>query len=312
MMRYWYRRSTHIILWPLIPLAWLFQCIVSVRRFLYRHHLFKTDSFNAPVIVVGNLTVGGTGKTPFVIWLANFLKAEGYSPGIVSRGYGGKSRKRPYRVMPNTLIQEASDETLLIARKTACPVVICKDRIQAVRALLQETSCNIVISDDGLQHYRMDRRFEIVIVDGKRLFGNHLLLPAGPLREPLARLEEVQLVVVNGGEGAHSMSCVIDELVAIQSHLRCDLAAFPQKTVHAVAGIGHPERFFTLLRQAGLEVIPHIFPDHHSFCLHDICFDDAHPVIMTEKDAVKCEALADSRHWYADLRVEIDQQVPMQ
>jgi tetraacyldisaccharide 4'-kinase len=301
MTRYWYRTSFHWLTYLLRPFAFLYGLLVMVRCVLYRIGIFKTYHFSVPIIVVGNITVGGTGKTPFVIWLAHFLRSHGYQPGIVSRGVGGRKHKTAYWVSSHASVKEVGDEAWLLAKNTHCPVVIGVNRPLAVQALLQQTRCNVVISDDGLQHYALARDIEIVMVDSVRRFGNTYLLPAGPLREPISRLRSVDFIIVNGEttEDVYSMSLIPGHLISVCCpELTRPLNLFSRVTVHAVAAIGHPERFFQALRTAGVEIIPHIFSDHHLYCANDFNFQDTLPIIMTEKDAVKCLDFADERYWY--------------
>ncbi|TAK78180.1 MAG: tetraacyldisaccharide 4'-kinase, partial [Gammaproteobacteria bacterium] len=258
--RYWYQPSLRFITFILLPFSWLFRGCIFIRRQLYRLGFLKTHRFNVPVIIVGNITVGGTGKTPFVIWLAHYLIAQGYRPGIVSRGVGGKRQIKPYRVKQEDAATEVGDEAVLLAQRANCPLVIGIDRVAAVRELLQQAPCDIVISDDGLQHYRLGRDIEIVIIDGSRRFGNNCLLPAGPLREPVSRLQSVDFVVVNGED----MILEPVELLPVIARSEATRQS-PDKKAHAVAGIGHPDRFFLTLKQAGFDIIPHAFPDHHPY-----------------------------------------------
>lgn len=297
--RYWYRNSPHFISFALIPFAWVFGMTTAIRRVLFRVGLIKTHSFQVPVLVVGNITVGGTGKTPFVIWLAHFLKSHGYNPGIVSRGVGGIEQKNPHWVHANDEVEQVGDEALLLVQATGCPVVISKDRVAAVADLLNHSTCNIVISDDGLQHYRLARDIEIAMIDGTRRFGNGHLLPAGPLRETKKRLKKVDFVIVNEGDQQDEFLMTLKPIKLTSLKPRCefDLVDFPHKKVHAVAGIGNPERFFTTLKNAGFEIITHTFPDHYLYQAQDIHFNDSLPIIMTEKDAVKCSSFADERYF---------------
>lgn len=304
--RYWYRESLHPLTLALLPFSWLFAAVTALRRLAYRSGLFKTQRFPVPVIIVGNLTVGGTGKTPFVIWLSALLQSQGYRPGIVSRGVGGKKHLTPYRVQAQDVAKDVGDEAVLLAKHSGCPVMIGINRADAVRELLASTNCNVVISDDGLQHYRLKRDIEIAVIDGLRRFGNGCLLPAGPLRESPAR--KVDFTVVNGGdeEDAYTLSLQPSQLVALQDKQQKMLADFPHKKIHAVAAIGHPERFFISLRRAGFELITHVFPDHHLYQASDFHFTDSLPIVMTEKDAVKCGAFADARFWYLDINVKMN------
>jgi len=296
----WYRKTWHILTILLLPLSGLFGCCVALRRFLYRIGLFKTYHTSVPVIVVGNLTVGGTGKTPFVMWLADFLKQQGYRPGIISRGVGGKKQILPHRVKHDDAATSVGDEALLLARNTDCPLVICVDRVKALRELLKTTTCNIVISDDGLQHYRLGRDMEVVMIDSERGLGNQCLLPAGPLRESASRLSTVDMVVKHGGSDRdqYTMSLIPTECVSvINPERKLPFQSFPRDMIHAVAGIGHPQRFFSSLKKAGFTIITHAFRDHHAYQPRDFDFADSLAILMTEKDAVKCAAFADERYW---------------
>lgn len=300
MTRIWYQKKNHLLIFILLPLSWLFALIVVFRRWLYRQHVFKVKCFPVPVIIVGNITVGGTGKTPFVISLAKFLQTQGYQPGIVGRGYGGKKQKTSLIVDASTSPQEAGDEAVLIARRTQCPVVVCVDRCQAVETLLSTTKCNIVISDDGLQHYALARDIDIVLVDPGRQFGNHYLLPAGPLREPLSRLKSVDFIV-----DQYQTEIIAQGFYSLKQTKQYSITEFPYKKIHAVAGIGYPEKFFDTLRQAGYELITHSFPDHFQYDKNHLNFTDAYPIVMTEKDAVKCQDFADERYWYLSIDAKI-------
>jgi tetraacyldisaccharide 4'-kinase len=281
--------------------------IVTVRRSLYRNHLLQSHRFNVPVIVVGNITVGGTGKTPFAIWLSGWLVKQGYqNPGIVSRGVGSIKHSKPFLVKPDSSVLDAGDEAVLMARKTLLPVVVYPDRVKAVQYLLDQCACDVVICDDGLQHYRLARDMEIAIIDGRRRFGNSELLPAGPLREPESRLREVNLAIVNGGneQDDYSFSIVPVNLVRVNHvYEPKNIRDFNGQTVHAVAGIGNPDRFFTLLEELGMTIVKHVFPDHHAFQANDLKFNDDFPIVMTEKDAVKCMRFAPVNCWYLDISI---------
>ncbi len=293
----------------LLPLSWLFCSVVWLRRLAYRAGLLKVHRMPVPVIVVGNITVGGAGKTPLVIWLADYLKGLGYRPGIVARGYGADVGDRPRRVRADSKAAEVGDEPLLIARRIRCPMFVSPDRVAAARALLEHTDCDVVISDDGMQHYALGRDIEIAVIDGKRRFGNGLCLPAGPLREMPARLAGVDLVITNGGTepGGHAMSISAGAAVNLSNPDLCrSLEEFAGERVHALAGIGDPRRFFGMLRERGLRLDERAFPDHHRFERADITPDDDLPVLMTEKDAVKCSHFAQPRHWYVPVDVDVD------
>ena len=295
---------------PLLPLAGLFWALSTLRRLAYRAGLLPVHRLPVPVVVVGNLTVGGAGKTPLVIWLAHHLRKHGVRAGILSRGYRGTVRNGPLPVTPDTDPALVGDEPVLLARRTGCPVVVDPDRVRAGRWLLAHRPCDLLIADDGLQHYRLARDLEIAVIDGVRRLGNGLLLPAGPLRERVGRLRTVDFVVNNGGEsrpGEHTMVLRPGDLESLaQPALRQRLADWRGERVHAIAGIGHPERFFHMLRGLGLEVEALPFPDHHRFTAADIDPPDGLPVLMTEKDAVKCRALAGPRHWLVPVDAELD------
>jgi subfamily B ATP-binding cassette protein MsbA len=294
----------------LAPFAALYQ--ITVRRRRFRYLAGRTERWRAPVpvIVVGNITVGGTGKTPFVIWLARWLQARGFQPGIVSRGYGGKRSTEPLHVTADSDAADAGDEAPLIAGRTGCPVVVAADRVDAVRALLAVHPCDIVISDDGLQHYALSRDFEIVLIDGERGFGNGRSLPAGPLREPVSRLGEVDFIVASGRASGCSadewvMQIVPRAFVNLHSAQRIAATEFPAARVHAVAGIGNPHRFFETLRALDIDADTVAFDDHHRFVPGDLRFDDDAPIVMTEKDAMKVRRLnpgdLSSNCWYLEI-----------
>ena len=294
--RLWYGRRPPP--W-LVPLSWLYGAAAATHRALHRRGWRRTQRVGVPVIVVGNLTAGGTGKTPLVIWLAHQLAARGLRPGIATRGYrGGAAGAR--LVGPLDAASEMGDEPLLLARHTGLPVAIGRQRAQAARLLIG-AGCDVIVSDDGLQHHALARDCEIVVIDGERRFGNGWLLPAGPLRERPRRLGTVDAVVANGGEAAAGelpMRLVATKAVSLVDGREVPLAQFSGAPAHAVAGIGHPERFFRMLQAAGIAVIRHPLDDHAAIGAADIRFEDRNPVLMTEKDAVKCAEVADDRHWY--------------
>ena len=308
----WYGRNPLSLV--LLPLAWLFCAVAISRRLFYRMGWLKSYKLPVPVIVVGNIALGGTGKTPLVIWLVEFLRRNGYTPGVVSRGYGGRAESWPQQVSGDSDPRLVSDEAVLIAQRGGCPVVVGPDRVAAARALLASAPCDVIVSDDGLQHYALARDIEIGVVDGVRRHGNRRCLPAGPLREPVSRLKTVDLIVANGvaqaGEYAMQLKGDIVHHLA-DAHTQA-LSAFNGQKIHAVAGTGHPQRFFTQLRAAGLSVIEHAYRDHHDFSPADIDFGDDLPVIMTEKDAVKCRRFAQDRHWYLPVAAELDEHLAEQ
>lgn len=291
----------------LMPLGFLFSDMVRFRRFCYRIGIKKTVKLNVPVIIVGNLTVGGTGKTPLVIYLAKLLKASGYRPGIIARGYGGKTASGPQLVTLDGSPADVGDEPLLLVKQSQCPVAVGIKRAESAKLLLEHADCDLIISDDGLQHYALARDMEIVVVDGERWFGNGYCLPAGPMREPPSRLECVDFVVVNGEKkeaGQFSMQLAGGEAVNLQTGERRPLAGFAGQPCHAVAGIGNPERFFKQLEKAGIMLTRHSFPDHYRFTAGDLAFNDGLPVLMTEKDAVKCVTFTSADLWQVPVQAE--------
>ena len=291
--------------WWTWPLAGLYGALTALRRALYRVGLLRRVRLPVPVIVIGNLTAGGTGKTPLTIALAEALRARGFRPGVVSRGHGGRQRE-PMLLGDAPDPVEVGDEPCLI-RASGVPVAVGRDRPAAAQLLVAD-GCDVLIADDGLQHYRLARNVEICVIDGARRFGSGHLLPAGPLREPLRRLARVDLRVCNGGEAQadeYLMRLIGGEAVSLDGARRQALAAFAGQRVHAVAAIGNPARFFASLRAAGIEAIEHRFPDHHAFTAADLAFGDARPVLMTDKDAVKCRAFAQAHWWRVPVRAEL-------
>lgn len=294
--------------WWLMPLSLAYGAVAGSRRFLYAKGLRKSTRVSLPVVVVGNLSVGGTGKTPLVCWLVARLAALGFKPGVVTRGYGGSSAAMRL-VEPSDDPQVVGDESIVLARRTRVPVAIGRDR-PAASQLLVNAGCDVIVSDDGLQHYALARDCEIVVIDGDRRFGNGWLLPAGPLRETPARLAAADAIVVNGGrallDGAFSMRFEAKNAFSLIGGTVKALDEFAGGSVHAVAGIGNPERFFNMLRARGIEVVGHPLPDHAPMQAADIFFADARPVLMTEKDAVKCRRIAGPHHWYVPVSASFD------
>ena len=291
----------HILL---IPLSWLFAVLSFLRRYLYKINWLKSYRMAVPVIVVGNINVGGTGKTPLVIWLAEQLSLAGYKPGIISRGYGG-SAKQVAQVLSSSDPAIVGDEAVLIATRTACPVFVSANRVAAAHNLLASfPECNVIISDDGLQHYRMQRDVEIVVYDAVKGFGNGALLPAGPLRESISRLKTVDAIVCNGKSDQSNVFESIEmqlesgpfyNLLAVDQ--KVDAQAFSEKKVVAIAGIGNPARFFESLKRLGVQFESRAYSDHYPFQAEDFGGIDADIIVMTEKDAVKCRAFAQSNYW---------------
>jgi tetraacyldisaccharide 4'-kinase len=313
--RLWYQGGAGGAL--LVPLAAAYGALAALRRGAYRAGWLRARHLAQPVVVVGNLTVGGTGKTPLTVWLAQQLTGAGLRVGIVSRGYRRQGRG-PRGVRAESDWRDVGDEPLILARRTGCPVLVAADRVAAARTLIAR-GAQVILADDGLQHLRLGRDCEIVVVDGARGFGNGRLLPAGPLREPPARLASADLVVVNGAPEHASLAGVLPP-AALRMRLEagpavrldgraaaCALGEFRGRRVHAVAGIGNPARFFAALGARGIEVIAHPFPDHHPLSARELAFGDDLPVLMTEKDAVKCLPFADQRLWYVPVSAEFSE-----
>ena len=305
-MKHWSRRGA--IAWLLWPASLAFAVVVWFRRIFYKLKILGSTHPGIPVIVVGNLTAGGSGKTPLVLRLAEILRERGWKPGIVSRGYGGKA-DAPREATIASDPAEVGDEPMLLARRSGCPVWVAPDRVAACRALrAQHPECDVILSDDGLQHYAMRRDLEICVLD-ERALGNGVLQPAGPLREPRARLRSVDAVVVHGEsqEQGYRMALEGDKLVRFTDARDVRAAkSFAGQRVHAVAGIGDPRRFFLQLARFGLKPVPHPFPDHHPFRAEDLAFGDADPVVMTEKDAVKCKRFAQAHFWVFPVSAALD------
>lgn len=314
--RHWARLSARSAL--LLPVSWLFRLAVELRRLAFRIGWARRLATGVPVIVVGNVTVGGTGKTPLTIWLALYLISRGWHPGVVSRGYGGSASNErvsePVGVHSDPL--RVGDEPVLIARRTPAPVWIGIDRVFTARALLREhPECDILIADDGLQHYRLARDVEVAVVDAGLGFGNGHMLPSGPLREPVRRLAVVDALVINGAASVDApvpMAAQFEMRIAASRIYRLDdptVVAEPGslrgQRLHAVAGIGYPERFFSLLKALGLSVVEHPFPDHHRFDMADLDFG-GEPVILTEKDAVKCIRFGAAHHWVLAVEAQVE------
>ncbi len=293
----------------MIPLSGLYWLLIKLRKLLYGAGIFSTEKAAVPVIVVGNITAGGTGKTPVVIWLVDALRRRGFSPGIVSRGYGGTSSGTSMRVDSDSDAVVVGDEPVLLSRRGQCPVAVDSDRIRAA-SMLVEDGVDVIVSDDGLQHLRLHRDFEICVVDGVRGLGNERLLPAGPLRESKRRLASVDQVLVNGGdtEGALRFDLKGVEARRLNGSLLRPLLGFKGVTVHAVAGIGHPQRFFDMLRTFGIQVIEHSFLDHAALSARDLEFGDGFDVLMTEKDAVKLKRNMADKFWSVPVDLEIDEE----
>lgn len=305
-MKFWYRRG--LLAWLLWPASLVFSVVVVMRKLLYKVRILKSAHPGIPVIVVGNITVGGSGKTPLVIWIAEELKKKGWSPAIISRGYGVKLDV-PRAATVASDAAEVGDEPVLIARRTGCPVWVGPDRIAVAAALRgAHPDVDVLVLDDGLQHYAMRRDVEIAVLDPRGL-GNGFLLPAGPLREPRWRLRTVDAVVAHGGAAQRDFAMALagEEVHRMtDARERRPLKSFAGERVHAAAGIGDPNRFFLHVGRAGVKVIPHPFPDHHPFSAQDLEFGDGLPVILTEKDAVKLRAAARPDWWVLPVSARLD------
>ncbi|MFZ5522509.1 MAG: tetraacyldisaccharide 4'-kinase [Pseudomonadota bacterium] len=308
LQNHWYRITPlHLIL---IPISLLFSALAAVRRVFYRDRILASHQLLLPVIVIGNISVGGTGKTPLTLALAQQLITHGWHPLIVSRGYKSTSHQ-PLHVDPGMTAQQAGDEPLLMARRNICPVWVGRDRAATARAALQtHPQCDVVMCDDGLQHYRLQRDVEIAVIDGEHGLGNGWPLPAGPLREPVSRLRTVDAVVINGGAAATGQYAMRLDGAVFHNLLDPGLTAtagdFNKPGNHAVAGIGHPQRYFQHLTSLGISFTPHAFPDHYPYSASDLAFADCTAILMTEKDAVKCAAFADARYWVLRVDAQID------
>lgn len=305
----WYRN--HPLRWLLWPFGLAYRIAVGVRRALFQCGLRRSVTVGVPVVVVGNLTVGGTGKTPCVLWLARRLRERGYRPGLICRGYGGSAAGWPQRVTADSDAAIVGDEAVVLARRSGCPVAAGPDRVAAAASLVDQDGVDVLVSDDGLQHYRLARDAEIVVVDGRRGLGNGWCLPAGPLREPEHRLRHVDAIVVNGGGWNHTRAfrARMTPTVVRQTKTGATktLADFAGQRVHAVAGIGNPQRFFDLLEEHGISVEPHPLPDHAEIRASDLEYAGAGIVMITEKDEVKCRAIAHDGVWCVAAEMEFSE-----
>jgi tetraacyldisaccharide 4'-kinase len=321
----WATRSPWQLL--LLPFSWLFLALIIIRRLFYRLGIFKTTTFSVPVIIVGNINIGGTGKTPVVIWLVEQLRFQGFNPGVISRGYTTSKTQHqlPQEVIATSSPHVVGDEPVLLANRLECPIFVCKKRVLAAKALLENyPACDVLISDDGLQHYALARQFEIVVVDADKAFGNQRVLPAGPLRESIFRLKSASAILVNGAQTQAlkgflhknltvfhrhiATEKIVDKIYAMQlsanlfyklNHPQQQVTAdfFTQRKVIAIAGIGNPARFFNQLKSMNIDFSSQAYADHHPFTRDDIAKLDADIILMTEKDAVKCRDFADVRCW---------------
>ncbi|THB74090.1 MAG: tetraacyldisaccharide 4'-kinase [Gammaproteobacteria bacterium] len=299
LLKKWSSRNWLTIL--LLPVSLLYRFVILKKR-----SAFLTNppiKHPIPIVIVGNIYVGGTGKTPIVVHIVNLLKKRGYNPAVISRGYGVKV-DIPKEVGNGSSTKQVGDEPMLIYNNCNVPIVVGPDRNASVEYILQKCDCDIIISDDGLQHYALNRDIEIVVFDGQKGLGNGFLLPAGPLREPFDRINRADFTLINGNSSylkGTSFFLEIEHAVNMVCGETVDLKQFSIKAgigkVHAVAGIGNPERFFAQLEQFGLEVIRHEYDDHYPYSEHNLDFVDGYPVVMTEKDAVKCMKFAKDDWW---------------
>ena len=289
----------------------------SVKKNVYRFGLARSYRAPVPVIVVGNLSVGGTGKTPMVIYIVEKLLTEGLKPAVISRGYHGNAENYPLTINAQTPVVECGDEPLMIYRRTGVPIVIGPNREASIKQLLKQNDVNVIISDDGLQQFALQRDIEICLIDKTNQSNNHYLLPAGPNRESIGRLKTVDYVIEHVFDDDYEKNYSGSEQIKLQMVLKPSAAksignnkleptewdVFAKGKIHAVAGIGNPERFFLSCEKLNYKFIKHSFPDHHNFVIDDINFDDELGVLMTEKDAVKCASFATSKHWYLPVDV---------
>ena len=305
LQREWYRTGpAQLLLWPL---SMIFLLLTSLRRTLYRTGLLHAGRLPVPVIVVGNITVGGTGKTPLTLWIVEFLRHQGFKPAVISRGYGG-TVQQPTSVSAVSDPFMVGDEPVLMSRRAGCPVWVGRDRYRTGRALLKaRPDCDVVICDDGLQHYGLARDVEIIVVDAERRFGNGFLLPAGPLREPLRRLADADVLISHGVDAVPGSLPMHLRGALFRNLLNRSLAAEAGQLkgpLTAVAGVGNPRRFFDALQQLGLEFQSKVFPDHHAYRPQELA-DFSGTVVMTEKDAVKCAAFARPDWWSLEVEAEL-------
>ena len=313
----WYGKNKSF--WLLLPFSFLYGLISCVRRQLYKLGIFKSWQSPVPIIVIGNLSAGGNGKTPLAISLIEALKAKGLKVGLVSRGYGGKSNHYPLILDENTSTKQAGDEPVLIYHRTHVPVAVAPKRVDAVKALLDSHQLDVILTDDGLQHYALARDIEIVVVDGKRLFGNGWWIPAGPMRERRSRLKSVDLIIINGDSSkdfinqypdrTFTMQLIPDHVVNLSTNKQCELSALHH--IYAIAGISNPKRFFDMLTQMGADLVyTESFADHQNFTLPllEKVVGTNQTLLMTEKDAVKCRQFALPNWWYLPIDAVIPDQ----
>ncbi|KXO12510.1 Tetraacyldisaccharide 4'-kinase [Moritella sp. JT01] len=303
----WY--GNHWTKWLLAPLSITFAAITGCRRALFKSGIKTSIKPSVPTIVVGNITVGGTGKTPLVVYLCEQLTTAGYKPGIISRGYGSKAPQYPYIVNSDSPVEQSGDEPFMLQQRTRCPLVISPVRTDAAAHLLAHFDVDIIITDDGLQHYAMQRDIELIVIDGKRRLGNGHLLPMGPLREGPWRLDTADFVICNGGNGLAGELNMLLVAAPLRKVTNNELVTSDKsKSMVAIAGIGNPQRFYTTLEKHDYVIEEHLsFPDHHAFSAAEIeQFAAGRTVIMTEKDAVKCQSFALDNWYYLPVNASLD------
>ena len=306
--QYWYSKNpVAIFLWPI---SFVFYLLSFLRRLAYKFRLFKSVTVAKPVIVVGNISVGGTGKTPLIIELSRMLISWGYKVGVISRGYGGHG-PWPHQLDDISTAESSGDEPVQIFQRTGVPVVVGPDRIADAQMLIDNNEIDILLADDGMQHYRLNRDLELIVIDAERQFGNGFMLPAGPLREPVSRLKQSGWAIFNAGNETGDQGYAFKIVPTVVKNLASaeeeNIAFFQEKTVHAVAGIGNPQRFFRMLRDNGLNVMEHAFPDHYVYRANDLQFNDSHPVLMTEKDSVKCKNFNNNKLWFVAIDIQLSE-----
>lgn len=296
----------------LLPFSYIFRLVVSIRRWLYKNGILTQIKFPVPIIVVGNITVGGNGKTPFVQWLSSYLLKKGYRPGIVSRGYGGNARFYPLLLSDDSKPIEVGEEAILLKEFTGCPIVVDPNRPRAIKYLLQNMDCNIVISDDGLQHYSMSRDLEFILIDNKRKLGNGCFLPAGPLREESRKTNDSVIVNTNVNELDEETFCMFvkaRKLVNINSNKKVNLTSIKNKDVTLITTIANPKRIKDILQVYAKSINHIVFPDHYNFKYNDLEKYKDKLLIMTLKDAIKCKNLVGENSWYIDYTVNVSRKL---
>ncbi|RDH83978.1 MAG: tetraacyldisaccharide 4'-kinase [endosymbiont of Galathealinum brachiosum] len=311
----YYWSSINFVSMMLLPLAGFYCFVSTLRKKLYKSGVLKSYKAPLPVIIVGNITVGGTGKTPLIIELVKQLQSRGRKPCVISRGYGGNASIWPQIVNDKSFAETVGDEPQLIFQNTGCPVVVGPNRKEDIELLIKQFDCDVVLSDDGLQHYALQRDIEISVVDAQRQFGNGFCLPSGPLRENVSRLKQLDMVLLNGGSDKEvSFVMLPNECVSVGKREadQLSLSNLSDKTVHAIAGIGNPDRFFQMLKAYNINVIPHSFEDHYMYKQTDLNFNDDCPVLMTEKDAIKCINFELSNHWSVPIEIKLSETAQLQ